>query len=525
MTARYCSVRALSLFCFIILMIARASDASEERVDSWSDKTNSPTFSEVRYVRQDPLSTKNETAHANSLEKAASESASPPKARNEEARGDDSVEATPENTAPPSAKTEGTDNDGTVESSPEITAASEAQKETANGDGSLEASPESTVAPRAGNRDGSEEVNDEKPNSARKDGVKEDRNENTTPSSARKVCGPEAVSGRVHFRGWNAKFPWSTLSTGTSCRWVSFGSRPFPASQDLIILLTADRFDAQDEPYHAPNVWGEALNGKGFHVCVHIPNVKNERVSWTKDKVAVSWMALNRFSARKMAHYKDMYHAYWDLPDDSARCRKNMPRSLDAGTQVLLTTAFNPGVRFGESYIPNKPTNGVEDALTSWIQPSSQAGAQDEFCLSRPLRATSKGLSGVKVTVLGFKRDKETSGVIKLALMDGRACERVPISEKIVGEQRQIHLSVRVHTNDAVRTHKRGNTVTAWLTARGEDSFTVCAEGVGAEDGPKNTHNSVHISWIALPQPNPEGEQCQTVKTPAVRLVPREIHG
>lgn len=339
----------------------------------------------------------------------------------------------------------------------------------------------------------------------------------TSFPSTRTICGPKARSGRVRFRDWRAKLPWSTLPSASSCRWVSFGSRGFPAAQDVVLLLTADRIDASEQPHHPPNVWAESLSEKGFYACVHIPDVKNQKISLTKDRVAVSWMALNRFSARRMAYYVDMYHAYADLPNDSVRCRKNMPRTLDADSQILLTTALNVGVRFMDVYGYHTPSNKVEDVLTTWVQPSAEAGAQQEFCISRPMRSTNTTLPGAKVTVIGFKRDKEMSGVTKLALMDGRACEIVPLSKKAASERNQIQLSVRVHANDAVHTYRRGPTVTAWVLARGSESFTVCAETVGNTEILLQTRNSVHVSWIALPKEQ-QGEQCQPIEKPDVRV-------
>jgi hypothetical protein len=328
-----------------------------------------------------------------------------------------------------------------------------------------------------------------------------------------RVCGPKARSGRVHFRDWRAKLPWSVQRKGSSCRWASFGSRAFPQAQDVIVLLTPDRIDAAKEAYNAPVAWVESLTEKGFYVCVHMPDVLGQKTSFIKDRIAVSWIAVNRFAARKMPYYVGAHHVNLELPNDSARCRDSMPEELNADTHVLLTTGLHPGNRNKLPYASLLSSHDEIDALTTWVQPPANVSAQHEFCIRRPMRATNETIQGARATVVGFKRVKQFAGLTKLGLMNGRACEDVPAPDVLL-RRSQIQLSVRLHANDAVRTYERGPAVTAWIAERSAKSFTICAQTVGA-DSESRTRNSVHVSWIVLPEAPRHGEHCQRVEARA----------
>lgn len=146
----------------------------------------------------------------------------------------------------------------------------------------------------------------------------------------------------------------------------------------------------------------------------------------------------------------------------------------------------------------------------------------------------------MQVNMIGFSRDKKFSGLLKLRLPEGRVCKVIAITKPMYRKgirTGQIQLSVRLHENDAVHAESRRPLVSAWISERSDDGFTICAEQVVHSSRENRMHlphnekassqlilartmsedlhppkliagkendgklrNSVQISWIALPK-------------------------
>jgi hypothetical protein len=350
-------------------------------------------------------------------------------------------------------------------------------------------------------------------------------------SLAAKVCGPKALSGRVHFSDWKAILPWSGLRTGTTCTRVSFGRHAFPASRDIYLLLTPDRIDASSEPHSPPLAWAESLTSSGFLACIHMPVVDGQRTSLTKDRVAVSWVAVNRFTALTKK-FIDGHQVQFDLPDDTVRCSGSIPNTLDADEHVILTSAVHPGIRYENPYTSIGQYHLALEAAATWVQPSNSTSAKHEICVQRPLERVTENLEAVRLTVMGFKREKRVSGLAKIDVTKGRRCTLVAVAAPLDAralKKSQIQVSVRLHENDGTPSLARGPTVTAWVGERSDEGFTICAEAVqttrargGAPPAARNESrreapverrlwNSVQVSWMAVRNIDKPEEYCQTV--------------
>lgn len=358
-----------------------------------------------------------------------------------------------------------------------------------------------------------------------------------------KVCGPTALSGRVHFKDWRAKLPGSSLKrTGVACRHVSFGLIPFSGSNDLSVFLTPDRIDASLEQYSPPVVWARALSKTGFEACVYIPAVPGQLISITKDRVAISWMAI-KGQKKLTSAFKVNYATEIDQSIDGyAICSRTIPKKLDPDADVILTSVTHEQAPSSSWFGPRRGPLIPSEAFGTWIQPTERSEVdRHEVCVQRLVQGGVIREQGMQVNMMGFGREKKFSGLLKLKLRDGRACKVIAITRPMyikAVRTGQLQLSVRLHENDAVHAQSRRPLVSAWISERSEEGFTICAEQVrhnsvrgrsqlpriekastnitqlsrtidtgiippmlitGKEDEWK-LRNSVQVSWIALPQ-------------------------
>lgn len=286
-----------------------------------------------------------------------------------------------------------------------------------------------------------------------------------------------------------------------------------------------------------------------------MPFMENEKRAFSRDRLAVSWIALNR-NANFTGHvYTDWIE--FDLSDRLSVCRP-LARYIDPNSQTVLSSVVHHGLLYKNPYVSQKVQHTLREAAHTWLQQSKSANKTEfEVCAQRPLEIEPNNtISSARINVVSFSRQGGRSGgLVKLNVRHGKSCEWITMPQPDTEDDKisdfrsrvRIFLTARLHQNDACNNDEACPIVIAWVERSALDGFAVCADSIPSNMREANSalfidlgenpsdanmtstesdkvslqssypeqwrrlYNSVQVHWHALSETFDDGSFCQAV--------------
>jgi hypothetical protein len=98
---------------------------------------------------------------------------------------------------------------------------------------------------------------------------------------------------------------------------------------------------------------------------MHMPTLPAENQNLMKDRLSISWLALNKRGAlQRFQLTADQVNM--DLNNGSCICRP-LPEGMNPSLQTVLVTVAHPGVKYDNAYSSRGEMHSPKEAVLGWI--------------------------------------------------------------------------------------------------------------------------------------------------------------
>jgi hypothetical protein len=217
---------------------------------------------------------------------------------------------------------------------------------------------------------------------------------------------------------------------------------------------------------------------------MHMPTLPAENQNLMKDRLSVSWLALNKRGVLQQFQLT-ADQVNMDLNNGSCICRP-LPEGMNPSLQTILVTVAHPGVKYDNAYSSRGEMHSPKEAVLGWIQRmgNDEQPGRYEVCAERPLEMGQDPIEFVNLNLLALTRASGHGGVARMDVSRSRHCNWISLASSLVMDgatkkalpSPEILLGVRLDDSDARESAIQAPVVSTWIARRAADGFTLCAE-------------------------------------------------